>query len=117
MLRFVDIDDFINFPVEQKLLPYSGKTIRIFNDLVDTDWLDCDTSNNGELPNNEIKDFEKPYWDLGNWNFNFLRDSNHNNSDSRLYGNYFIIAFNLGNIEQLVEFESLDTNLTQDKNL
>lgn len=117
MLRFVDIDDFINFPVEQKLLPYSGKTIRVFNDLVDTDWLDCDTSNNGELPNNEIKDFEKPYWDLGNWNFNFLRDSNHNNSDSRLYGNYFIIAFNLGNIEQLVEFESLDTNLTQDKNL
>lgn len=117
MLMFADIEDFINFPVEQKLLPYSGKNIRIFNDLVDTGWLDCNTSNNGELPNNEIKDFEKPYWDLGNWNFNFLRDSNHDNSNSRLYGNYFIIAFDFGNAEKLIEFESLDTNLTQDKNL
>ena len=117
MLRYVDIDDFINFPVEQKLLPYSGKNIRVFNDLIDTGWLNCDTSNKGELPNNEIKDFEKPYWDLGNWNFNFLRDSNYDNSDSRLYGNYFVIAFDFGNVDILIEFENLDVQLTKDKEL
>ena len=116
MLRYVDINDFINFPVEQRLLPYSGKNIRVFNDLVDTDWLDCNTDNDGKLPNNEIKDFNKPYWDLGNWNFNFLRDKDYS-KDSRLYGNYFIIAFDFGNMKELIEFESLDTNLTQDKNL
>ena len=119
MLQYVDINDFINFPVEQRLLSYSGKNIRVFNDLVDTDWLDCNTDNDGKLPNNEIKDFNKPYWNLGNWNFNYLRDiNNHNaNPEARLFGNYFVISFDFGNVDTLIEFENLDVQLTKDKEL
>ena len=96
-----------------------------YNDLVDTDWMDCDTTNIGtKLPDNGVMEFNKPYWDLGNWNFSFLRDvEKYPTSEfdgkygSRLFGNYFVIAFNFGSVNKLIEFENIDIQLTKDKEL
>ena len=107
------------------MFPYSGKQIRVYNDLIDTDWIDCDTTNTAtKLPDNGVMEFNKPYWDLGNWNFSFLRDVEKyptsefdGNYGSRLFGNYFIIAFNFGSVDKLIEFESLEVQLTKDKEL
>lgn len=123
--KFILNDDFENFPVEKELFPYSGKQIRVYNDLIDTDWIDCDTTNIAtKLPDNGVMEFNKPYWDLGNWNFNFLRDvekfptSEFNGKyESRLFGNYFIISFNFGSVDKLIEFENIDMQLTKDKEL
>ena len=120
MFVWIDDTDFINFPVEKSLIPYPGQTIRVYNDLVDTGIINCDTTNDGnQLPNNTVNDFTKPYWDLGNWHFNYLRDVRKSNSDpeSRLYGNYFTIAFDFGHQNTLIEFENLDVTITEDKNL
>lgn len=117
--------DFVNYPVEKTLLPYPGQSIRVFNDLVDTIWNSAGTVEPvNNMPNNEIQNYNEPYWDLGNWNFNYLRDTQRypnnifgSSPEARLFGNYFVIAFNFGHVTELIEFESLDTNLTQDKNL
>lgn len=117
--------DFVNYPVEKTLLPYPGQSIRVFNDLVDTIWNSAGTVEPvTNMPNNEIQNYNEPYWDLGNWNFNYLRDTQRypnnifgSSPEARLFGNYFVIAFNFGHVTELIEFESLDTNLTQDKNL
>lgn len=121
MLYYVETNDFKNFPVEQHLMPYAGKNIRVYNDLVDTDWIDCTNinSNGGQYPDNNIDKFNKPYWDLGNWYFNYLRNVNDTNNppESRLFGNYFVIAFDFGYVDTLIEFENLDVQLTKDKEL
>lgn len=121
MLLYVDTNDFINFPVEQSLIPYAGKAIRVYNDLVDTNWIDCIniTTEHPRYPDNTVDKFDKPYWDLGNWNFNYLRDIDYDsgNPESRLFGNYFVIAFDFGDVDTLIEFENLDIQLTKDKQL
>lgn len=122
---FYIIQDKINFPVEKGLLPLQPKSIRVYNDLVDTGIIECKSidSNNGGMPKNNVENYQTPYWDLGNWNFNFLRDIEHypnddyENPESRLFGNYFIISFDFGNVETLIEFENLDVQLTKDKEL
>ena len=106
-----------NFPVEKGLIPYEGTGVRVFNDIIDTGNIvfnSIDSTTN--KPKNTINEFKTPYWDLGNWNFNYLRDIN-NSLDSRLYGNYFVIHFFFGNVDTLIEFENLDVQLTKDKNL
>ena len=57
--------------------------------------------------------FTKPWWEFGNWNFNYLRNikySENNVADlmSRLYGNYFIIAITFGDSTLRCEFETLN---------
>ena len=106
-----------DFPVEKGLIPYEGTGIRVFNDIIDTGNIafnSVDSTTN--KPKNTINEFKTPYWDLGNWNFNYLRDFN-NSLDSRLYGNYFVIHFFFGNVNTLIEFEDFDTNMTKDKDL
>lgn len=118
--NFIPYSDNYYFPVEQLLVPYAGKAIRVYNDLIDTGWLNCevDTDEKGH-PNNAIDNFDKPYWNLGNWNFNYLRDINNHNAtpEARLFGNYFVISFDFGNVNTLIEFENLDVQLTKDKEL
>lgn len=101
----------MDFPVEQLLMPYAGDNVRVFNDLVDTNLLPCGTM----PPSNSVVDYDKPYWDLGNWHFSFLKDHNTNAPGGRLYGNYFIIHFDLGHVTELLEFESFDVTTTEDK--
>lgn len=103
---YVSKDEFGN--VSGKI-PYSGYKLRVYNDLCDTGELDISTNSKGS--NSIYKDITKPYYDLGNFNFNYLRDKN---TKSRLYGNYFIVEFifdadNINNIE----FESLNYSITK----
>ena len=115
----VNVDN-TTLPVEGEKQPFSGNTIRIYNNLVDTGELDITVDN--EAIKNIFCDYTKPYWHLGNWNFNYLMNNvkNHKmeaftDNYSRLYGNYFIIEFTFNNIDKLkVEFEELDYKLIKD---
>ena len=117
------IKDYIQFPVEKGLLPLQPKSIRVYNDLVDTGIIECTSIDDNNMPKNNVENYQTPYWDLGNWNFSFLRDIKHypnddyENPESRLFGNYFVISFDFGNVNTLIEFENLDIQLTKDKNL
>ena len=108
-----------NSPVEKRMVPYSGEQIRIYNDQVDTGWLDIKIDT--EESKNVFDNYDKPHWDLGNWNFNYFRDSLSSSSSldfvSRLYGNYFIISIIFGDSNERVEFESLGYNVTKDKRI
>ena len=94
--------------------PYSGNQLQVLNDLVDTSVIDI------RIDSNEIKNllnnWKKPYWDLGNWNFNYLRDTKHGSiadTMSRIYGNYFILNFIFGGTNVKYEFESLECAITK----
>ena len=111
--------DYINSPVEGMKLPYSGEQIRVYNNEVDTGWLDIKIDT--EESKNVFSNYDKPYWDLGNWNFNYLRNklSNKLGLDfmSKLYGNYFIVSIIFGDSNERIEFESLGYNITKDKRI
>ena len=105
----VDADSHI-YPVEEMLKPYSGLLIRVYNDEVDTGWLDCQI--NFEEDKNKFANYKLPYWDKGNWNFSYLRDAV---DKMRLYGNYFVVCFKFGGATNRFEFESLGYNITKDR--
>lgn len=116
-------EDYIQLPVEGLKLPYSGDTLRVFNHNVDTGVLDIKIDT--EKAKNPFGNYKKPYWDLDNWNFSYLRNkaSQHDGKQiygdimSRLYGNYFIASFTFSDSERRVEFEDLKYNVTKDKKL
>lgn len=98
---------------------YPGDYIRIYNDINDTGNIDAKTPD----PNNNInkvENYNKPYWNLGNWNFSCIRNNiadyiNNKLTDkevSRFYGNYFIVRFIFNYNNNRIEFESLDYKLT-----
>lgn len=116
-------EDYIQLPVEELKLPYSGDTLRVFNHNIDTGILDINIDT--EKAKNAFANYKKPYWDLDNWNFSYLRNkgSQHDGKQiygdimSRLYGNYFIASFTFSDYERRVEFEDLKYNVTKDKKL
>lgn len=116
-------EDYIQLPVEGLKLPYSGDTLRVFNHNVDTGVIDIKIDT--EKAKNPFGNYKKPYWDLDNWNFSYLRNkgSQHDGKQiygdvmSRLYGNYFIASFIFSDSERRVEFEDLKYNVTKDKKL
>lgn len=116
-------EDYIQLPVEELKLPYSGDTLRVFNHNIDTGILDIKIDT--EKAKNAFANYKKPYWDLDNWNFSYLRNkgSQHDGKQiygdimSRLYGNYFIASFTFSDSERRVEFEDLKYNVTKDKKL
>ena len=116
-------EDYIQLPVEGLKLPYSGDTLRVFNHNVDTGVIDIKIDT--EKAKNPFGNYKKPYWDLDNWNFSYLRNkgSQHDGKQiygdvmSRLYGNYFIASFTFSDSERRVEFEDLKYNVTKDKKL
>ena len=110
----------INYPlntVGERVQPYSGETLQVYNDLVDTKELDIKV--NSEDNKNIFGNYKKPYWDLGNWNFSYLRDKKQTNAIlSRLYGNYFILNFTFGQDNQRkVEFEDINYMISKDKQI
>lgn len=105
----IDADAHI-YPVEEMLKPYSGLFIRVYNDEVDTEWLDCQID--FEEDKNKFANYKLPYWDKGNWNFSYLRDAI---NKMRLYGNYFVVCFKFGGEKYRFEFESLGYNITKDR--
>lgn len=115
----IDSDIYSPTPVEKLKQPYSGDTLRVFNTEVDTGLLNIlvndESPNTGK--NRAIMNYKKPWWELGNWNFNYLRDSKQGNVKfpTRLYGNYFVIRFILKDDYRRIEFESLEYQITKDK--
>lgn len=108
----IDDDYQINGNNDYKL-PYSGEKIRVYNNEIDTGWLNISIDlENGK---NLFTNYDKPYWYLGNWNFSYLRNKINKEKDfdyaSRLYGNYFIVSIIFGNDNNKYEFESLLYNL------
>ena len=107
----VNIDN-TKFPVEETSVPFSGDSIRIFNDEVDTGILNINV--NKEENKNVFGEYDKPFWQLGNWNFNYMRNNlsegNSNaNKLSRIYGNFFVIQFIFyNNDNKKIEFETLN---------
>ena len=85
-----------NSPVEGiSLIPFSGLTIRAFSNETDTNEL------NVQIPytpygtgHNTFMNYTKPYYDRGNWNFNYLFNKKEQ-SNTRIYGNYLMIDFKL----------------------
>lgn len=114
--------------VDNRLIYFSGDVLQIFNELCNTGEININVtySENSEvelnsdnykvLPNNKIikynddntinEEFKKPYWEVGNWNFNHIFDKITN---SRLHGNWFIVKFTINNINnRLFEFDTID---------
>lgn len=102
-------------PREITKTPYSGYQLRVYNDECDTGILNIliDTESN---KNTSVMNYKKPWWELGNWNFNYLRNIKNASAltakfMSRLHGNYFIINLWFGDENQRIEFETLDCKL------
>lgn len=117
MLNINNYDKHIN----ERKQPFSGQTLRVYNDLIDTGELNILIDD--EQSKNIFGEYKKPYWDLGNWNFSYLRNAKDGQQlaelMSRLYGNYFIISFTLNNkIEtNKIEFEDINYVISKDKQI
>lgn len=116
---------------------YAGDYIRINSEYLDTDLIDLTintiTDNNAIrdklkiLPNNNpiifnndntiIENYNKPYWNDGNWIFNYIRDNvNNTNIDfskkARIKGNWFVITFTFNNNDnKIIEFDTINYKL------
>lgn len=109
-------------PVKKLYTPYAGQWFRVYNDNVNTNDINITVDNESSDPNehkNIFGNYKKPYWDLGNWNFSYLRNMIGNEDDqsaivmSRLYGNYFIIEFEFLMQDRRVDFESLNYKISR----
>ena len=102
--------DYIGLPVEGHVEPYAGDYLTVYNNEVNTGKLDI---NINEDTKNLYNNYKKPYWELGNWNFSYLRNNikdykNYGDAFnmSRIYGNYFVIEFEFTNKDgKRIEFE------------
>ena len=107
--------------INERKQPFSGQTLRVYNDLIDTGELNILIDD--EQSKNIFGEYKKPYWNLGNWNFSYLRNAKDGQSIaelmSRLYGNYFIVSFTLNNkIEtNKIEFEDINYVISKDKQI
>ena len=115
-----------NFKARENLRePYSGYTIRVYNDKIDTGVIDinCDTINNENRRNTSVMNYKKPWWQFDNWNFNYLRDIKNASPNlraqfmSRLYGNYFVIELTFNDDSNRIEFETLDCKLIANRTI
>ena len=129
--------DFTNDPIETIRIPFCGDYIRIYNENVDTGWIDIKEAQDKDTYNNR-EHYELPYYYLGNWMMNMFRnvkdrknDINYSKFDkqdyteaddrARLYGNYFIIefGFNMNDSKYTneesdkFEFQSIEINVSQ----
>ena len=119
----IGTDSAYNFEAREYIKePYSGYTLRVYNDQVDTGTIDISCSTEADK-NTSVMNYKKAWWQFGNWNFNYLRDIKNANANlkaqfmSRLYGNYFIIEFTFGDVSNRVEFETLDCKLISNRTI
>lgn len=113
----------ITSPVEEFVVPFAGNTLTVYNNQVNTGVLDINV--NKEDAKNIFANYDKPYWDLGVWNYSYFRNNINKLNEgvpasemSRLFGNYFILEFVFDNLDgHKVEFEELMCKLTKDKKI
>lgn len=99
---------------------YSGDILRIFNEYCDSLDMNINITNNPNVYNR----YKLPYFELGNWNFNYFRNNipAHPGEPSdrlrRIYGNQIVLRFvfdNNGN--NRIEFETLDCVVSKQRNV
>lgn len=109
-------------PVRRLDAPYAGQYLTVYNNNVNTNIINITVDDESTNPNehkNIFGNYKKPYWDLGNWNFSYLRNMIGNEGDqsatvmSRLYGNYFIIEFEFLMQDRRIDFESLSYKISK----
>lgn len=118
-------------PVEGEQVKYSGDKLRVFNNYIDTGIIDITTD---AQTVNAPMNWQKPYWNYGNWNFNFfineIRGDNKPTTEhkqyeeygdaygmTRLYGEYFIFKFMFNHDENIrYEFDDLQCVTTTKRN-
>ena len=128
--------DFTNDPIENIRIPFCGDYVRIYNENIDTGWIDI---RNAQTQNfNDRNNYNLPYYYLGDWIMNMFRNIRNKINDinyskisgkdytkaddrARLYGNYFIIEFgfnvnNFNDDSNKFEIQSLVVNTTQQTN-
>lgn len=104
-------------PVEGMNYYYGGDKLRVYSDMTDTGLININTNNDKDNVN-ILADYQKPYWKLGNWHFQTLRDKlanyiakNSNDNDiTRIYGNWFVIEFKFDIVDNTkqIEIENID---------
>lgn len=111
-------EDYDDGFIYDLLKPYSGEILIIKNeDINDAEYdLKVETINKKD-------DFTKPYYKLGDWRFNCLRNININNENNinadditRIYGNYFIFRF-IFNETNLLNIETFSCKTSQSENI
>lgn len=103
-------DNFVGINIRDHYYP--GRSIRIYNDLCDTGEVDLRTLNATSI--NNIANYRLPYFELGNWNYNLLRDNlaeykqdTESAEDmTRIYGNWFVFELKL-DTDKCVELENV----------
>ena len=137
--KYINAEDYknsFNDPIEGHRFIYPGDYIRIYNDLIDTGWIDIretDTTDGTNQYNN--KDITKPYYRLGKYIMNLFRNVKNIKEDNysfdpsfktyisaddraRLYGKWFVIEFGFNtkyydDNGKTIEFENLKVNTSQ----
>lgn len=111
--------DFTHLPVEEYKVPYSGDIVKVYNNETNTG--DLDITVDDEVNKNVFANFDKPYWELGVWNYSYLRNNISkfptgptDDQMTRIFGNYFIVEFTFNNQDKRkVEFEELSYNISK----
>lgn len=105
-------------PVEEPYHKYAADYITINSEYCSTGRMDVSITDY-----NTFDDYTKPYFRLGDWYLNLIRDgivkyNNHSQSafdSSRIYGNWFAVKFEF-NKGRYVEFENVEYKLSKDIN-
>lgn len=124
-------------PIEHHRIIYSGDYLRIYNDEIDTGWIDIkqNETNGDKNEYNSKNNIDKPHYNFGKYTMNIFRNiknrittdyskapitKNYNNADdrTRLYGKWFIIEFGFNTKDyndsnKTIEFEHLKVNVSQ----
>ena len=103
-------------PVEKPYNKYAADYITINSEYCSTGRMDVSITDY-----NTFDDYTKPYFRLGDWYLNLIRDgivkyNNHSQSvfdSSRIYGNWFAVKFEF-NKGRYVEFENVEYKLSKD---
>ena len=106
-------------PVKESMQPYAGDILEIFSEFTNTGEIDINIDTT-----NKFNRYSKPWFELGNWNFNYFRNkiSTYNGSGSdkltRIYGNYIVIKFTFDNKDKVcIEFENLNGSVSKQRKL
>lgn len=121
----IDYDVNSYKPVGRGSIPYAGFSIRIYNDIYDTGEIiitpDTSVIQTKTLVNgvtNSPSDYTQPYYNLGVWNFNNIRNkiTDYTNDRSPIKGNFFIVEFTMESGIRF-EFENIYYNVNKENKI
>lgn len=106
-------------PVKESMQPYAGDILEIFSEFTNTGKIDINIDTT-----NKFNRYFKPWFELGNWNFNYFRNKistyagNSSDKLTRIYGNYIVIKFTFDNKDKVcIEFENLNGSVSKQRKL